>query len=141
MNRNGVSDARRIDTLEIRTPVSGLVVGVGRVGECRHGRVVVVSENASPLLTRLVVVLRIESGVGAAVVDLHAGPGARVSRVHVFGDAAPDGGGADDLAQGTATVPGVDLVAGGVEAAGADARVDDGCCKEFGVCGCHDVLR
>lgn len=141
MNRNGVSDARGIDTLEIRAPVGGLVVSARRVGKCRHGRVVVVSEDAGPLLAGLVVVLRVESGVGAAVVDLHAGPGARVSRVHVFGDAAPDGGGADDVALGTAAVPSVDLVAGGVEAAGADAGVDNGSCEEFGVCGCHDVLR
>ena len=141
MNRDGVSDARRIDTLQVRTPVGGLIVSAGRVGERRHGRVVVVSEDAGPLLAGLVVVLRIESGVGAAVVDLHAGSRTRVSRVHVFGDTAPDGGSADDLALGTAAVPGVDLVAGGVEAAGADAGVDNGSCEEFGVCGCHDVLR
>lgn len=79
MNRNGVSDARRIDTLKVWTPVGGLVVSAGRVGERRHGRVVVVSEDAGPLLAGLVVVLRVESGVGAAVVDLHAGSRARVS--------------------------------------------------------------
>jgi hypothetical protein len=32
------------------------------------------------------------------------------------------------------------LVAGGIEAARANAGVDGSCCEEFGVCGCHDVL-
>jgi hypothetical protein len=75
------------------------------------------------------------------MVDLHTGSGARVSRVHVFGDAGQDGGGADDIALGTAAVPPIDLVACGVEATRADAGVDGSCGEEFGVCGCHDVLR
>lgn len=74
------------------------------------------------------------------MVDLHTRSGARVSRVHILGDAGPDGGGADNVALGTAAVPPVDLVAGGVEAARANAGVDGSSCEKFGVCGCHDVL-
>lgn len=55
------------------------------------------------------------------MVDLHSGPRARVSGVHGFGDAAPDGGSANDVAEGAAAVPRVDLVARGIEAASTNA--------------------
>lgn len=134
-------DARSKDPLQIRSPDSSLVVCLRGIALRRLRRVIVVSEYTCPLLAGLVVVLRIESGICAAVVDLHPGTRARIPRVHCFGDAAPDLRGADDVALGAAAVPAVDLVGGGVEAAGGDARVD--CCggEEFGVGGGHDVLH
>lgn len=68
-----MTDACGIDTLKIRAPVGGLVVGIRGVGEGRLGRVIVISEDAGPLLTSLVVVLWVKSRVGATVVDLHSG--------------------------------------------------------------------
>lgn len=111
MNGDCMTDAGGVDTLEIRAPIGGLVVGVRCIGEGRLGRVVVVSEDAGPLLAGLIVVLWVESCIGTAVIDLHSRSRARVSGVHVFGDAAPDGRSADDIALGTAAVPRVDLVA------------------------------
>lgn len=135
-----MADACREDPLQIRTPDGSLIVCLRGVALRRLRRIVIISEHTRPLLAGFVVVLWVEGGVCAAVVDLHARARAGIPWVHCFGDAGPDLWGADDVALCAAAVPGVDLVGGGVEAAGGDTRVD--CCggEEFGVCGCHDVL-
>lgn len=135
-----MSDARCKDALQIRAPDGSLVVRLRGVALGRLRRVIVVPEDTRPLLAGFVVILRVESGIHAAVVDLHAGPWPGIPRVHCFGDTAPDLWGADDVALGAAAVPGVDLVGGGVETAGGDAGVDCRGGEKFGVCGGHDVL-
>jgi len=69
--------------------------------------VVVVAEDARPLLHRLLVVLRAEGGVDAAMVDLHLGARAGVTRVHVGDDLGPSLGCSNRFTLGTGAVPGV----------------------------------
>jgi hypothetical protein len=102
--------------------------------------IVIVPEYTSPLLHRLLVVLRLKRGVHAAVVDLHPRARAVVAGVHVEDDLGPGGWGCLGLAVGAGAVPGVDGAGRGHEAAGVDARVDDAGFEDVGVCGGEDVL-
>ena len=128
------------NTLQVGTPVGGLVVGLGVVVQNRLGRIVVVAEDTGPLLAGLVEVLRVEGGVGGTVVDLHARARASVAGVHGLGDSAPVLRGADHFTLGAAAVPSIGLVGGGVEASGGNSGVNNGGLEQLGVgCG-HDVL-
>jgi hypothetical protein len=73
----------------------------------------IVAENAGPLLDGLLVVLRAQSRVGAAVVDLEARAGAGVTGVHVLDGVGPVLRGGDDGALRAGGVPGCGLVGGG----------------------------
>jgi hypothetical protein len=98
------------------------------------------TENTSPLLDGLSVVVGAKSGVDAAVVDLETGAGSGVAGVHALDDVGPVGGGLVDVSLGAGGVPGVDLAGGGDEAAGGDTGVGGGGSEELGVGGGHDVL-
>jgi hypothetical protein len=78
---------------------------------CRLGRVV--AEDAGPLLDGLLVVLRAQGRVGAAMVDLEARAGAAVARVHILDGVGPVLGGGDHVALGAGGVPGGGLVGSG----------------------------
>ena len=81
-------------------------------------------EDVGPLLDGLLVVVRAEGGVDAAVPDLHARARAVVVRVHGADDVAPLLGGGVGLAAGAGVVPLGDAAGGGDEAAGWDAGVE-----------------
>jgi hypothetical protein len=81
-NRDSVANVLSVDTLD-RSAVGSLgVAALGGVGLGALGLVVVVAEDARPLLHGLLVVSRTQGSVGAAVVDLHLGAGAGEARVH-----------------------------------------------------------
>lgn len=71
-----------VDTLHASAVDGPRVPALGVVGLGALRLVVVVAENAGPLLHCLLVVLRAQGRVRAAVVDLHLGAGARVAGVH-----------------------------------------------------------
>lgn len=73
------------------------------------GLVVVVPKYTSPLLHRLLVVLRAKGSVCASVVDLHLRTAAAVSRVHILGDVGPGLRGGDGVALSARAIPGVHL--------------------------------
>lgn len=142
-----MSNILRIDTLDgtervlrVNAPSLRRVSALGETLLRLLGLARIEAENAGPLLNGLLVVLRTEGGVGAAVVDLEAGAGAGVARVHVLDRLGPVLGGGLDVALGAGGVPAVDLVAGGHEAAGGDAGVGGCGLEHAGVGGGHDVL-
>ena len=107
IDRNSVANTSRVDTLDsskrVRgsdAPSVGLVV-VGREVVLRLlGLGGVEAEDAGPLLDGLLVVLRAEGGVDAAVVDLEARAGAGVAGVHVLDGVGPVLGGGLDITLG-----------------------------------------
>jgi hypothetical protein len=120
LNRNSVPNILRINALHSTKRVRGAdapsisLVAVEREVLLRLRRLSsIVAENAGPLLDGLLVVLRAQSRVGAAVVDLEARAGAGVARVHVLDCVGPVLGGGDDGALGAGGVPGCGLVGGG----------------------------
>lgn len=131
----------RINPLHTRAPRGPRVPRQRTVALGALRLAVVVPEHANPLLSRLLVVLGEERGVGAAVVDLHLRAGAGVPRVHGLDDVGPLRGRVDGLALRARAVPGVDAARGGDEAAGGDARVGNGGLEELGVGGGEDVLQ
>jgi hypothetical protein len=81
-DRDSVANVLSVDTLD-RSAVGSLgVAALGGVGLGALGLVVVVAEDARPLLHGLLVVSRTQGSVGAAVVDLHLGAGTGEARVH-----------------------------------------------------------
>lgn len=81
-DRDSVANVLSVDTLD-RSAVGSLgVAALGSVGLGALWLVVVVAEDARPLLHGLLVVSRTQGSVGAAVVDLHLGAGAGEARVH-----------------------------------------------------------
>lgn len=102
-----MANTSRVDTLDsskrVRgsdAPSVGLVV-VGREVVLRLlGLGGVEAEDAGPLLDGLLVVLRAEGGVDAAVVDLEARAGAGVAGVHVLDGVGPVLGGGLDITLG-----------------------------------------
>lgn len=99
-----------------------------------------VPKHPRPLLDSLVVVLDVERLVGAAVVDLHLGPGPSVTRVHILDDVCPLLLGPYGLARRARRVPEVRGVVDAHETARGDARVGDARREDVGVCRCQDVL-
>lgn len=118
-DRNSVSNTSRVDTLNSSKRVrGGDAPGVSLVAVLR-GVVLrllrlggVEAEDAGPLLDGLLVVLRAEGGVGAAVVDLEARAGTGVAGVHVLDGVGPVLGGGLDVSLGAGGVPGCGLVGG-----------------------------
>lgn len=102
-----------------------------RIRGDRRGRV---PEDAGPLLDGLVVVLRVQRGVGGAVVDAHARARAGVPRVRRERRARPVLLGQVQLALRARAVPPVHRAR--VEARRRDAGVRDAGCEDVGVRGC-----
>ena len=100
----------------------------------------IVTEDTSPFLDALSVVVGAKSSVNAAMVDLETGTGTAVAGVHSFDDVGPVGGGLVDVALGAGGVPGVDGAGGGDEAASGDTGVGGGSSKKLRVGSSHDVL-
>jgi len=136
-----MSHIRRINSLH-SWPIHCLRISSLRTIRRRALRlVVVVPKHTRPLLHRLLVVLRPQRGVCAAVVDLHPRAGAAVTRVHGFCYAGPVGGRADRVSLRARAVPGCDTAGRRDEAAGGHAGVGNGGLEDVGVCGGQDVLR
>jgi hypothetical protein len=119
LDRNSVSNILCVNALHSAKRVRGAdapsisLVAVEREVVLRFGGLGgVVAEDAGPLLDGLLVVLRAESRVDAAVVDLEARAGAGVAGVHGFDGVGPVLGGGDDGALGAGRVPGCGLVGG-----------------------------
>jgi hypothetical protein len=115
-----VANASSVDTLDSSKRVgSGNAPGISLVVALREvvlrllGLGGIEAEDAGPLLDGLLVVLRAEGSVGAAVVDLEAGTGAGVAGVHVLDGVGPVLCSGLDLALGAGGVPGCRLVGGG----------------------------
>lgn len=100
------------NTLEIRPPSSPAPVCLGSIRLSRFGSIIVIPEDACPLLTRFLVVLRIQGGIDITVVDLHLGPRATIVGIHGLGDTSPVLRSGDRLALRAGRVPGVGLVGG-----------------------------
>lgn len=120
VHRDRVSNVSGIDTLNSSKGVRGAdspgisLVVLKREVLLRLLRLgSIVAENAGPLLDGLLVVLRAESRVDAAVVDLEARAGAGVAGVHVLDGVGPVLSGGLDLALSAGGVPGSGLVGGG----------------------------
>jgi hypothetical protein len=120
-----VSHALRVDALQQWSPGGPSVSVVGAVVLSASRGVVVVAKDAGPFLAGLLVVLRIQGGVGASVVNLHLGAGAVVAGVHVEDDVSPLLRRIVDLAVGAGAVPGIDTAGLRHEAASRHARIDD----------------
>jgi hypothetical protein len=144
---NSVSNVQSINTLNLAKRVGGIntpdisSVSISRevvLDSLRLGGIV--TENTSPFLDRLSVVVRAKSGVDAAVVDLETGTGAAVAGVHALDDVGPVGGGLVDVALSAGGVPGIDLTGGRDEATSGDAGVGGGGSEELGVGSSHNVL-
>lgn len=134
---NTVSDSGAVDALQVRTINVFGVRALRGVGEDLSG--VGIAENAAPLLDGLIVVLGPQSGVCGAVVDLHLGSAASVSRVHCVHGLSPLLGGLDNLALSAVGVPSIDTV--GEETSGRHARVDNNCLEKIRVSRCENVLQ
>lgn len=78
LNRNTVTHACGINTLQLRSEGVSCEVRLRCVTFRSHRCLVIISEDAGPLFDGFVVVVWEEGGVGAAVVDLHFGSGAGV---------------------------------------------------------------
>ena len=142
-----MSNVQSIDTLNLAKRVSR--INTPDISSVSISREVVldslrpssiVTENTSPFLDTLSVVVGAKSGVNAAVVDLETGASTAVAGVHSLDDVGPVGGGLVDVALGAGGVPGVDGAGGGDEAAGGDAGVGGGGSEELRVSSGHDVL-
>lgn len=139
MNWHRVADTGRHNTLQVGSPCSPSVAVVRGVILCGSWLVVVVSQHVRPLLARLIVVLRVESGINSAVVDLHLRPCTCVAGIHSVNDLTPACWSVDSLTLSAGTVPGIDLVGGRDEASCWDAVVDDTRLEDIGVRRGHDV--
>ena len=115
-----MSNTSRVDSLDSSKRVGRAdAPGIGLVAVLREvvlrllGLGGIEAEDAGPLLDGLLVVLRAEGGVGAAMVDLEARTGTGVAGVHVLDGVGPVLGGGLDIALGAGGVPGCGLVGGG----------------------------
>lgn len=136
--REPVADTHAPDTLQV-LPIHARRHAIGRrVLLLAHGLGRIVSKHPAPLVDRLLEVLRVERGVGAAVVDPHPRAAALVARVAVEDGLRPLLGRVVDLAVGALRVPAVD--GPGKKARVWDAAVDHARGEEVGVSCCHDVL-
>lgn len=135
-----MTNTRSIDSLHVRSINGPSVPALRIIGLCALRLVVVVAKHTSPLLHSLLVILGLQSAVGAAVVDLHLRATAVVSGVHVKDYIGPGLRSCRGLAIGAGVVPGVDATTAGNEAAGANTRVDDGGLEHIWVGSSHDVL-
>jgi hypothetical protein len=145
---NSVSNVQSIDTLNLAKGVGGIdtpdisSVSVSRevvLDSLRLGGII--TENTSPFLDRLSVVVGAKSGVDAAMVDLETGTGTAVAGVHALDDVGPVRGWLVNVSLSAGGVPGVDLTGGRDEAASGDAGVGSGCSKKLRVGSSHNVLR
>lgn len=96
----GAVHANEVGAVDVLGPAGSGVVGDGLLGLA-----VRVTEDAGPLFHGLVEVLRVDGGVGGAVVDEHLGARARVARVHVVDSVGPLLLGVDGLALRAGRVP------------------------------------
>lgn len=140
-NPHGVSNALSIDALNHRSVDGPRIAALRVIGLRALGLVVVVSEYTCPLLHRLLVVLRTERGVRAAMIDLHLGSSAIVAGIHVENGVGPGLRGANGLTISAGIVPGVDSTASGDEATSSDSGVDDGSFENIWVGCSQDVLH
>jgi hypothetical protein len=137
---NSVTNILRIDALHIWSVDGPGVATLRIVRLCALGLVVVVSENTSPLLHSLLVVLRAQSSIGASMVDLHLRAAAVVAGGHVGDDLGPSCRSRGGCALGTGAVPCVDAARVGHEAASSDTRIGNGGLEKIRVGSSHDVL-
>lgn len=135
-----MSDALCVDTLHAGSIGGPGVAALWVVGLRTLRLVVAVSEDASPLLHRLLVIGRAQSGVRAAVVDLHLGACAVVGWVHVENNVRPRLRCCCRLTIGACVVPRVNATRRRYEAACADTRVYDSGLEHVGICRSKDVL-
>lgn len=141
---DSVSDIDSIDTLNltkrvlrVNAPDLGSVATLWELVLSLLRLSVVEAENAGPLLNSLVVVLRGQSRVCRAVVDLETRPGTVVSGVHSVDNAGPVLRRSVDVALRAGRVPSVDSV--GLEAACWDTRVGSRGNEKLWVGSGHDV--
>lgn len=104
------------------------------LGGCR------VSEDTSPLLDGLVIVLGEHHRVLVTVIDLHARATASVTRRHSASDGGPVLGSGDGLAVRASAVP-ARFGRANREAAGGDTSICNTSLEKVGVCGSHNVLQ
>lgn len=135
-----MTDTLSINSLDARSIDGPGVAALGIVGLCALWLAVVVAKHTGPLLHGFLVVLGLQSAVGATVVDLHLGSRAVVSRVHVKYYIGPGLGGCRGLAVGACVVPGIDATTAGNEAAGINARVDNSGLEDIWVGSGQDIL-
>ena len=132
MRDAGAVHADEVGAVDVLGPAGSRVVGDGLL------RLAVgVAEDAGPLLHGLVEVLRVDGGVGRAMVDEHLGALARVARVHVEGRVRPHLLRVDGLALGAGRVPAINGAR--VEAACGHSSVGRAGGEQFRVRGGHDV--
>lgn len=139
-HRDRVANTRSINSLDARSVDGPSVTTLGIIGFCALWLVVVVAKHTSPLLHGFLVVLGSQSAVGGAVVDLHLGSRAVVSRVHVEDYIGPCLRGCSGLAVGACAVPCIDATTAGHEATGIDTRVGDSGLEDIWVSSGQDVL-
>jgi hypothetical protein len=111
-NRHSVAHTSSINTLNIGSVHSLSVAALRRVCLRASRFVVVVPKHTGPLLHRLRVVRRPESGVRTSVVDLHLRASTLVVGVHGEDDISPGLGSRDGVSLSTGGVPGIYAVGG-----------------------------
>lgn len=97
-----------------------------------------IPKNSGPLRNRIVVIRRRDGGIGASVINLHAGPDAVVSRVSIVDIFGPLFRGEVHATARAVAVPAGDGVS--EEATARNARVVDNGREEVRISGCEDAL-
>lgn len=135
-----MADPLSVNTLYRWSIDSPRIAALGIIALRAFGFIIVVPKDTSPLLHRLLVVLRAKCAIRAPMVYLHLRARAIVTGIHVEDDIGPSLRGGDSLTIGACIVPCVDAAGRGDEAASAHARIDDSGLEHIRVGSCKHVL-